>query len=183
MNAVCFCKILTRSQVNRQNCRRNKVEWLRIPPNNTHQKTSQRILSCQLLDPSNPNLIHLLPMLEVPNVLRAYRIPCDRATNGSTQEEDPFSLFFFLFLEANASPAVITLLAILIPCWTRLSLILSIGAEKKGELNKNAWTNVPVLAMVLPASIAIAAPREWPANHTLESPTAETMFWTDFIAI
>lgn len=88
-----------------------------------------------------------------------------------------------LFFIARASPAVITLPANRSPCFTFLSLILSMGAEKNGGLNKNASRKTPVFAVFFPASIAIAAPREWPANQTPELPKVATTWRTACIAI
>ncbi|GER26806.1 clavata3-like [Striga asiatica] len=82
-----------------------------------------------------------------------------------------------LFFIANASPAVITLPAKRIPCFTFLSLMVSIGAEKKGGLKRKESRKVPVLAVFFPARSAMAAPKEWPASHTPDELPKVAMTW------
>ena len=187
MKSMSPFEVSIRDQINCQASRRKKVKGVRFLPKRAHKQTSDRILRCQPLDYSSPHFLHIFSMLKVASMYSEH-IWSSGCTKRQGTHDDNIAKASSTFglsrmLLRATSPAVIRLPAIRIPCLISSSLILSIGAETNGGLKRKASRSMPVLAMVFPAIVAMAAPRECPASQIFELPVAETTFWTAWVAI
>lgn len=74
MNPMIILEIGRRARINSEISRWDKMNWVRILPPSTRHDAPNRMLRRKLPDFPRPNRLHLLPMLEIPDILRTNHI-------------------------------------------------------------------------------------------------------------